>query len=754
MPNFTATIEGPDTRFETVTPMTAPRPTAVPEALGDIASKFLGGMARGYDQTRMGSEYQAALGTNVSPQQADANAQAATQRISEGAGGLTEEQYRAYGNKVVEDMSLDAKSVQKMVAAGKLSPLEAEAYVRKKVSAVQANPFLAAFSEATIGAAGPYGGGPDGVAAILGTSAEYGLIEAQAEGQRKAVEELGKTLSYNESIGIPIEASIGHVNRVKRMEMLKLANLETTEEANNLWKEQQGIEFEEALTKSIDPVTGLLPVDGHNKMLQLIEGQYRATVQQLSMSGLDIEESKKLREEAKAIYDANTAMLTALTKQKYDTMVSEAGMAHNKQLAYVLMPELTFLKDNGFDKIVEYISSNKIGEASRNSYLREMLGKDNATRLKKLAWGATNGLYGTGGKSPFINPSDPSFTGIWGAGDAEIINENKTRDPKWGQLSAKLAVKHPAPTLQALNSGKLTLEANDGNEMAREEVLRLSSIIADQIAGDVGTFGKVSVTARPAAGPFLGSQLLSKALTMWNEPQLVQVGAEGGKSSPNTSYIQVPEGMEDRANEIKELYITIQKNPWAWPEGYADPKEVLVDVLNGEAKLQSPEGELKGRNPLEEQVMKDEGVVESTYRDDFSSDKDVFLGGVGHKLSPEELQQYPEGTPIPKRQIRKWLQQDTEIAMADAEAILRENGVENLDEGRKQVVAEMAFQMGGPRTREFKDFLAALREGDYYKASEAIINSDWAKQTPERAGRAAQRIRGKPAATGKVNRGQ
>ncbi len=54
----------------------------------------------------------------------------------------------------------------------------------------------------------------------------------------------------------------------------------------------------------------------------------------------------------------------------------------------------------------------------------------------------------------------------------------------------------------------------------------------------------------------------------------------------------------------------------------------------------------------------------------------------------------------------------------------------------------MVFQMGVAGVKKFKKMLAALRDKDYAEAADEMLDSVWAKQTPERAHRLADEMRG------------
>jgi len=66
--------------------------------------------------------------------------------------------------------------------------------------------------------------------------------------------------------------------------------------------------------------------------------------------------------------------------------------------------------------------------------------------------------------------------------------------------------------------------------------------------------------------------------------------------------------------------------------------------------------------------------------------------------------------------------------------------VKDLDDARKGVLINMAFQMGVDGLLGFKNTLATIKSGDYAKASGEMLNSLWARQTPARAQRLSKQM--------------
>lgn len=68
--------------------------------------------------------------------------------------------------------------------------------------------------------------------------------------------------------------------------------------------------------------------------------------------------------------------------------------------------------------------------------------------------------------------------------------------------------------------------------------------------------------------------------------------------------------------------------------------------------------------------------------------------------------------------------------------------LESQPEEVQRALGNMAYQLGIDGLLRFKMMLAALEIGDRKLAAKEALNSKWAAQTPERAGRVAALIRG------------
>ncbi len=64
----------------------------------------------------------------------------------------------------------------------------------------------------------------------------------------------------------------------------------------------------------------------------------------------------------------------------------------------------------------------------------------------------------------------------------------------------------------------------------------------------------------------------------------------------------------------------------------------------------------------------------------------------------------------------------------------------DLNDARQGVLLNMSYQLGVQGLLGFKNTLEEVRKGNYAKASEMMLMSKWATQTPERARRLAKQM--------------
>ena len=120
---------------------------------------------------------------------------------------------------------------------------------------------------------------------------------------------------------------------------------------------------------------------------------------------------------------------------------------------------------------------------------------------------------------------------------------------------------------------------------------------------------------------------------------------------------------------------------------------------------------------LEDLVSQDEGLRLTIYKDI----EGIWTIGHGRNL---------EDVGISAQEAEILLSNDCARARQEAETFY---WFDSLDNVRQLVVLSMLFQMGMTRFLGFDRMIIALRSGNYQTASQEMINSLWAKQTPTRA---------------------
>lgn len=67
--------------------------------------------------------------------------------------------------------------------------------------------------------------------------------------------------------------------------------------------------------------------------------------------------------------------------------------------------------------------------------------------------------------------------------------------------------------------------------------------------------------------------------------------------------------------------------------------------------------------------------------------------------------------------------------------------LDSLSEARQGVLVNMAFQLGTEGLLAFRQTLGLVRDGKYTEASEQMLKSKWAEQTPGRAKRLSEQMK-------------
>ena len=128
---------------------------------------------------------------------------------------------------------------------------------------------------------------------------------------------------------------------------------------------------------------------------------------------------------------------------------------------------------------------------------------------------------------------------------------------------------------------------------------------------------------------------------------------------------------------------------------------------------------------LLQSVKKHEGYRNKVYLDTLGK----RTVGVGH-LCVEDF--WEDNKEYDEEFLMNILKDDLKNAIEGAERLLKNCLI--LDSLAKEIIIEMVFQLGETGVSKFKNMLKALKDGpDYQTAAIEMLDSKWAKQTPNRA---------------------
>ena len=129
---------------------------------------------------------------------------------------------------------------------------------------------------------------------------------------------------------------------------------------------------------------------------------------------------------------------------------------------------------------------------------------------------------------------------------------------------------------------------------------------------------------------------------------------------------------------------------------------------------------------LMESVTQHEGYRNKVYLDTLGK----RTVGVGHLCTEdwwEDDKEYEEEF------LMKILEEDLQEAIEGASTLMLQHDCSDIDEKAHEIIIEMVFQLGMTGVSKFKNMWKALSEHNYTGASYEMLDSKWAKQTPNRA---------------------
>jgi lysozyme len=137
---------------------------------------------------------------------------------------------------------------------------------------------------------------------------------------------------------------------------------------------------------------------------------------------------------------------------------------------------------------------------------------------------------------------------------------------------------------------------------------------------------------------------------------------------------------------------------------------------------------------LLDSVKKHEGYRNKVYLDTLGK----RTVGVGH-LCVEDW--WDDNVEYEEKFLMDILQKDLQESIRGARELMEEYGCKDIDEKAEELLIEMVFQLGKTGVSKFRNMWKCLSELNYVGASFEMLDSKWAKQTPNRAKAMAEQMK-------------
>ena len=147
-----------------------------------------------------------------------------------------------------------------------------------------------------------------------------------------------------------------------------------------------------------------------------------------------------------------------------------------------------------------------------------------------------------------------------------------------------------------------------------------------------------------------------------------------------------------------------------------------------------------------EMIVKHEGIVLEPYRDILG----ISTIGIGRNLedggiTDAELEYigktHEDILKVGLTREEAYYLCRNDISNVEKELLERKPIVNQLDQVRQMCLVDMGFNMGVPRLMKFVKMWGAIEVGDFYEASNQMLDSRWAKQVGKRSEHLAQMMR-------------
>lgn len=129
--------------------------------------------------------------------------------------------------------------------------------------------------------------------------------------------------------------------------------------------------------------------------------------------------------------------------------------------------------------------------------------------------------------------------------------------------------------------------------------------------------------------------------------------------------------------------------------------------------------------PLIDRIAKHEGLMCKAYKDSLG----FWTIGYGHLLWPQD-KNWSRYSITPEK-AKEWLNEDVRDAYVGATNTPEWQWLDTHD--RQGVWVEMVFNLGWDKLKKFTQTREAIRDQDWDRAAEEMLDSTWAKQVKRRA---------------------
>ena len=139
---------------------------------------------------------------------------------------------------------------------------------------------------------------------------------------------------------------------------------------------------------------------------------------------------------------------------------------------------------------------------------------------------------------------------------------------------------------------------------------------------------------------------------------------------------------------------------------------------------------------LRDELERDEGYRTDIYLD---TEENPTVG-IGHRILRSDPEYgKPVGTKVTDERVEELFTQDVSTALENCNAVFP--NFDTLPQEAQRIIANMMFNLGKKGFKSFKKLIAAVKDCNWSKAADEMVDSDWYGQVGDRAPRLVERMR-------------